>query len=1826
MLARDVIKENKDTKEKREAMKKMKELRNALGVSDSYEESFQRHLAEELNVPREVVGKMLEMEEFKALRKRAEILNQLEDCKTRIVNALEMADVSADDIPWGKNDDMPLPPDGGAPVVFVDPTEDKDQAKLIRQAEQSVILCAINQYIAGCNSQAEDMNELIEWMSNFVFEISWDDIGMQPLEDRESDEADSYRGVVLALQRAWKCVRKLEQFIHLMVSDDKFDVLSGKFPPHVVASRQKRNLPTKKLWSSHKLRIKLEQYQNLRTKLSETKKSQNNEKENFNRSVTVLLPGDEPTKDPYKESEAAILNEVAFSWKEATADVMYYIKEASIHRFTKPSCRKRLERAMVMMEFLQAATESKLIVAANTKTQLKETQYTVTRLQDEAAQMQKEMAESQKIIQAARRKITRLKRQLEAVNKENEKLHKKIANFHDQVAALEKRIEELQELPNQSEFDECKERLEELEEEFAELEEETEQLKTDLDSRNIECESFRKKLSEEKEISSNLAEEVQAMEDENDKANTRIKELEEKLSSQESNIMSLRLMVYYKDEVIRRLKQAAIELKSSERRTPKRPPPSPEEGAKRTPEPRREESKTVSNKELSETKKEKPPEREAKSEPKLGETKSETVVIQVTTDKPQEGGEDVKKEPSVTEEPVPKMETFHPASRLYQGKKSPPPKPETKVFLKPDERMEFMEERMRTQQEIAEAHDKLEKMRKEFQTKLKTAVDQEKHKSVLDKMKNEEELQNLCFSVRDETMKVQKEMKNFNDNISKQLEMMIGFKGKLFDESPNPNSMKRRRTTGGLLSVQNTDTLGGVGVKHQTSATGGGCFNQGFMDPGMGGMMGMMGGGMEGGMGGGMMGFEGDMMGMMNPNMMGSNMMDPNSMENSEDQEEEEIGKGNVNYWNNLKSALGVKAPKKEEEEPPVPKRNPLVARVLAEKQRRLSIATNPRSTPDASTGIRGDYSSSSSSTDESEGFRDYLEMVDPELAEIMRAMRPSAGKNSNKEVKKEDDVIKQSGSDGVIISLNVPEIGVGKTSSSEEKSEVQVIESVAVEGKDKIDQRSIQEKFVEPKAEILQKVLIVTNDDGEDEDKKMENQSPVPNLLTVVDRRMARLRDRRRSSVVPFRDVMQIARRQSIRPPPPPKAVKFKGFYSEFGGPFKSKTELEKRRDAISREAAVRRRKEQLEEQEEERRRARRKAIAATTGIDDDPVKQAEVFVRNISLKVNSFFAGMNENLVEAIEKEKSRMNMKVKNAENELSKVRMNAQAQIAKAKEERDKKSSELIKTKKILMNILGGNAITPSTTESSSTMITPYQIISRLKQAEKDLDTAQDKLNKAAKKHENSAEEYRQKSYILDNQIKKSESAKVRAEQKMRQQKAEADFLKVQLHELKVGETQKLLLSLKDHKLNIDAIRNCMDLEENVKNTVVGLLHRSMLFPGVRLHQLVHRYRQHAQMQACMERVKVQLEQRFEARKRRQGKVWNKEKQREYKMLKQLLSRLEARQSHLRQSWIKKRKESRGSRQKILMMITLLFHKIKNEKKDINLIQPIIFKVCGKERQHNNSPVAGFTQPCKDMRLVFPYSSYEGSARAAPNTPVSMTTEGPQPQMEQPENREDFDIIGGKVPEDKSREKKNEPQWFPDSSIFCPFSNRSGTIVPVNSHMDIKQAAQSRYSNGVTLPRLTPATRASIRRNKRPTSPLEMPRIVELEVQGGLRRAKSTIVEKLMTQPQRQFDITQSYTSQIQLREFDTENSDHCLPPIAPDITRPSSIPSPQRRTSRSGTKQAPRKKTPPDQEASVLAKKKSKRFDTKPTSRESDNSMSPSSDRSSSGRSTVLPPI
>ena len=40
---------------------------------------------------------------------------------------------------------------------------------------------------------AADMDEMVEWMTKFTFEVSWEDIEMSPIEEREEKEELSFK-------------------------------------------------------------------------------------------------------------------------------------------------------------------------------------------------------------------------------------------------------------------------------------------------------------------------------------------------------------------------------------------------------------------------------------------------------------------------------------------------------------------------------------------------------------------------------------------------------------------------------------------------------------------------------------------------------------------------------------------------------------------------------------------------------------------------------------------------------------------------------------------------------------------------------------------------------------------------------------------------------------------------------------------------------------------------------------------------------------------------------------------------------------------------------------------------------------------------------------------------------------------------------------------------------------------------------------------------------------------------------------------------------------------------------------------------------------------------------------------------------------------------------------------------------------------------------------------------------------------------------------------------------------------------------------------------
>jgi len=58
-------------------------------LTDDGADLFPRELADSLEVSPQVISKMMKLNEMQALRKRAKILTKLEECKNRIIGALQ---------------------------------------------------------------------------------------------------------------------------------------------------------------------------------------------------------------------------------------------------------------------------------------------------------------------------------------------------------------------------------------------------------------------------------------------------------------------------------------------------------------------------------------------------------------------------------------------------------------------------------------------------------------------------------------------------------------------------------------------------------------------------------------------------------------------------------------------------------------------------------------------------------------------------------------------------------------------------------------------------------------------------------------------------------------------------------------------------------------------------------------------------------------------------------------------------------------------------------------------------------------------------------------------------------------------------------------------------------------------------------------------------------------------------------------------------------------------------------------------------------------------------------------------------------------------------------------------------------------------------------------------------------------------------------------------------------------------------------------------------------------------------------------------------------
>lgn len=142
----------------------------------------------------------------------------------------------------------------------------------------------------------------------------------------------------------------------------------------------------------------------------------------------------------------------------------------------------------------------------------------------------------------------------------------------------------------------------------------------------------------------------------------------------------------------------------------------------------------------------------------------------------------------------------------------------------------------------------------------------------------------------------------------------------------------------------------------------------------------------------------------------------------------------------------------------------------------------------------------------------------------------------------------------------------------------------------------------------------------------------------------------------------------------------------------------------------------------------------------------------------------------------------------------------------------------------------------------------------------------------------------------------------------------------------------------------------------------------------------------------------------------------------------------------------------------------------------------------ERSHHNTPI---NASLVDLRILLPKNEFEFSR--FPKIPSATDLQ----------TRRDLALEGSQPPRDMRRMKGAVPHWFPDDSLSCPFAVRSGHIAPVNSHISI--VSSKMHSN---YPVETPA-RQFRSRNRR----IEIPRIMEMEIQSGLRSAKRVVMKRL-----------------------------------------------------------------------------------------------------------------
>ncbi|XP_076824618.1 uncharacterized protein LOC143470393 isoform X2 [Clavelina lepadiformis] len=689
-------------------------------------------------------------------------------------------------------------------------------------------MCNITELLQKFTNKASKFAELFDWMNSVSFQTTLDDIGFESIEHREEEVVNSYKNIALCFQKMWQCAQKLEQLLCLFSADDTYDVLSGKIPTHILANRNKNFVLLQKLWCSQKLRHKLQKFEKLRSELCRTIPKEDTDClpvfDKIN-SIPVLKDNDAKSMQ-YQEIGIAIQQEISDYSELALLDVVFYIREAYVHKFTKPSCRKRLSRSVLILEFIKRSLEKRAVEINQFKVAIGDSQNVLKKIEEEAVRAQIELKESQKALKVARRKITQQKKQLDTQEKEKEELNNQISSLQDKIILQEKMLEEATEFANQSEVEdvEYKSEIDEPQEyqstqenqsmqehqstqEHQSMEESyVESIKEALESRNNECNILKKSLQQEKNTNVHLVQSLQSLKDQHDELENEIIELSSSITAQENKIMSLRLMVYYKDEIIRRLKQGAMDLKLSEKHqeTPPKPPPSPE--TTELPNAVSSTSPLISTKEkrtnatmLQRVQKHK----------KFTSKASSQMSQRYSLSNQQSSFSSLKK---IAAEKGADQEK-------YLSKKA-----STKVLMSSKERQKFYEEKHELQQALYETKKKVHDVTANYQAKLKQTVEQVKQKLVMDKMKTDENLQNLCFSVRDEMMRIQKEMLSFNKNMAEQLGIQINIKDSNissdFRENENSKHMK------GLVTVNNVrmkekrinDTL--YSSKHSDNADG----------------------------------------------------------------------------------------------------------------------------------------------------------------------------------------------------------------------------------------------------------------------------------------------------------------------------------------------------------------------------------------------------------------------------------------------------------------------------------------------------------------------------------------------------------------------------------------------------------------------------------------------------------------------------------------------------------------------------------------------------------------------------------------------------------------------------------------------------------------------------------------------------------------------------------------------------------------------------------------------------------------------------------------------